>query len=406
MKKFEIPQHFRSSFTGKIKQLRRTMDPRKKDWTPTNIPTGKFSFVFPRHMGFCYGVENAIEIAYKAIHENPGKRIFLLGEMIHNPAVNEDLLSMGVRFIMDTEGRRLVDWGELNAADIVITPAFGTTLEIAAELEKLGVDVKKYNTTCPFVEKVWKRSHEIGEVGYTIVIHGKYKHEETRATFSHAQRNAKSVIIRDMKEAQWIADFVEGRMEQEQFLKNFAGKCSENFDPNVDFQRIGVVNQTTMLASETEEIAAYLKQVVQARFGADAFADTRDTLCYATNENQMAVMELLQVPAELSIVIGGHKSSNTFQLATILNTKMKTYFIEDASAIAEKSIRYLDLKSMEIKTDIFDLTASQGSICVVSGASCPDTIVDEVVSKICEVTHTAYQPDLWLEEWSNNMENK
>lgn len=174
----------------------------------------------------------------------------------------------------------------------------------------------------------------------------------------------------------------------------------------MDFQRIGVVNQTTMLASETEEIAAYLKQVVQARFGADAFADTRDTLCYATNENQMAVMELLQVPAELSIVIGGHKSSNTFQLATILNTKMKTYFIEDASAIAEKSIRYLDLKSMEIKTDIFDLTASQGSICVVSGASCPDTIVDEVVSKICEVTHTTYQPDLWLEEWSNNMENK
>jgi len=404
MKKFEIPQHFRSSFTGKVKQIRRTIDPRKKDWSPTRIEADKFSFVFPRHMGFCYGVENAIEIAYKAIQENPGKRIFLLGEMIHNPAVNEDLLSMGVRFIMDTAGRRLLDWNELNGNDIVITPAFGTTLEIAAELEQLGVDVKKYNTTCPFVEKVWKRSHEIGEVGYTIVIHGKYKHEETRATFSHAQRNAKSIIVRDMKEAKWIADFVEGRMDEQQFRQLFEGKYSEDFDPNFDFQRIGVVNQTTMLATETEEIAAFLKQVVQSKYGAEAFADTRDTLCYATNENQMAVMELLQVPADFSIVIGGHKSSNTFQLATILNTKMRTYFIEDATAIEGNIIRHLDLKTMEIRTDAIDLKENQNSICLVSGASCPDTLVDEVVSKICEVSQVSYQPELWLEEWSKNLQ--
>ena len=182
MKKFDIPEQFKSSFTGQIKMWRRSQDPRKKDFSPSVIPVGDLRLVFPRHMGFCYGVENAIEIAFKAVNENPGKRVFLLGEMIHNPAVNEDLKSLGVTFIMDTAGNRLMDWNTLTSEDIVITPAFGTTLEIESQLSALGVDVKKYNTTCPFVEKVWKRSDEIGVEGYTIIIHGKYKHEETRAT--------------------------------------------------------------------------------------------------------------------------------------------------------------------------------------------------------------------------------
>ena len=401
MKKFDIPSHFKSSFLGRVKQMRRVADPRKRDWKPTQINADKFTMVFPRHMGFCYGVENAIEIAYKAIHENPGKRIFLLGEMIHNPQVNEDLQSMGVQFIMDTSGKRLINWSDLTAEDIVITPAFGTTIEIASELESLGVNVKKYNTTCPFVEKVWKRSNEIGMDGYTIVIHGKYKHEETRATFSHAQLHAKSIIIRDMKEAQWIADFVQGKMKEEEFRQFFDGKCSEGFNPMLDLKRIGVVNQTTMLATETEEISAFLKRVVHDAYGENSFADTRDTLCYATNENQMAAMELLTVSADMALVIGGHKSSNTFQLATILNKRMKTYFIENANDLTTDRITYFDLDTLEVKESPFALFEHKAQICIASGASCPDTIVDDVVEKVCTILDVKYDPETWIAQWAS-----
>lgn len=405
MKKFQIPEHFQSSFTGRLKAMRRTMDPRKKDWSPTVIETGPVSFVFPRHMGFCYGVENAIEIAFKAVHENPGKRIFLLGEMIHNPAVNEDLLSLGVQFIMDTTGKHLIDWNTLTAEDIVITPAFGTTLEIESQLNAIGVDVKKYNTTCPFVEKVWKRSNEIGKDGFTIIIHGKYKHEETRATFSHAQQSSKSIIIRDMKEAEWLAEWIEGKMTLELFQERFQGKCSEGFNPEEDLRRIGVVNQTTMLATETEEIVAYLKSVMHQKYGEHAFADTRDTLCYATNENQVAALELLNSGAELAFVIGGHKSSNTYQLATILSDKMKTYFIENAEAISADHVKCLDLQSMTVKMEETILSKIPlEKICVASGASCPDTLVDEVIFKLVERLGIEPTPAQWLEQWEENFQ--
>jgi 4-hydroxy-3-methylbut-2-en-1-yl diphosphate reductase len=407
MKKFEIPEHFQSSFTGKLKATRRISDPRKKDWSPTEITAGALTFIFPRHMGFCYGVENAIEIAFKAVNENPTKRIFLLGEMIHNPAVNEELISLGVQFMMDTTGKHLLDWNTLTSEDIVITPAFGTTLEIEAQLQALGVDVKKYNTTCPFVEKVWKRSSEIGSEGYTIVIHGKYKHEETRATFSHAQQRSKSIIIRDMKEAGWLAEWIEGKMDLETFNERFAGKLSEGFDPNQDLKRIGVVNQTTMLATETEEIVNYLKSIMHAVHGVHSFADTRDTLCYATNENQVAALELLNSGAEVAFVIGGHKSSNTYQLATILRKKMTTYFIEDASYITREGIECMDLTSMTVKKeDAFSNGFSWKRICVASGASCPDTLVDEVVFKLTELKGEDFQPNLWLEQWQNKLEKK
>jgi 4-hydroxy-3-methylbut-2-enyl diphosphate reductase len=319
--------------------------------------------------------------------------------MIHNPQVNEDLQSMGVQFIMDTAGNRLINWSDLKSEDIVITPAFGTTIEIANELESLGVNIKQYNTTCPFVEKVWKRSNEIGGDGYTIVIHGKYKHEETRATFSHAQKNAKSIIIRDMKEARWIADFIQEKISEEQFHQLFDGKCSEGFNPVLDLKRIGVVNQTTMLATETEEISAFLKGVVEQAYGENSFADTRDTLCYATNENQMAAMELLEVPADIALVIGGHKSSNTYQLATILSKKMTTYFIENANDISKEEITFLDVETMTVKTQPISLSSSNTQFCIASGASCPDTLVDEVVKKVCDILSVQFEPDTWIEQW-------
>ncbi len=379
---------------------RKQNDPRKKDFSPTVIPIGEREWIFPRHMGFCYGVENAIEIAFKAVEENQGRRVFLLGEMIHNPAVNQDLLSMGVRFIMDTAGNRLMDWNELNAEDVVITPAFGTTLEIERQLQERGVDVKRYNTTCPFVEKVWKRSGEIGQEGFTIIIHGKYKHEETRATFSHSSQYAKSVIVRNLSEAALLAKYIRGEEKLDQFYIDFHGKYSDGFDPFVDLKKIGVVNQTTMLASETEEISQYLKEVVIEANGAASFADTRDTLCYATNDNQDAAMQLLETGADVAFIIGGHNSSNTYQLAIILSEKIRTFFIQSSDDLNEDHVRFLNLKTMEQEVqDWNDGWKLWKKIVIASGASCPDTLVDEVIEKLCQITQTTLDKEKVLAEW-------
>ncbi len=379
---------------------RKQNDPRKKDFSPTVISIGEREWIFPRHMGFCYGVENAIEIAFKAVEENQGKRVFLLGEMIHNPAVNQDLLSMGVRFIMDTAGNRLMDWNDLNAEDIVITPAFGTTIEIEQQLQERGVDVKRYNTTCPFVEKVWKRSGEIGQDGFTIIIHGKYKHEETRATFSHSNQHAKSVIIRNLEEAALLAKYIRGEVKPDQFFIDFQGKHSDGFDPSIDLKKLGVVNQTTMLASETEEISQYLRDVVTKANGEAAFADTRDTLCYATNDNQDAAMQLLDSGADVAFIIGGHNSSNTYQLAIILSEKIKTFFIQSSEDLNEDNVRFLNLKTMEQEVqDWNDDWKFWKKIVIASGASCPDTLVDEVIEKLCQITQTTLEKEKVLAEW-------
>jgi 4-hydroxy-3-methylbut-2-enyl diphosphate reductase len=400
MKKFQIPEQFKSSFTGKVKQWRKQNDPRKKDFTPSIIPIGQREWIFPRHMGFCYGVENAIEIAFKAVEENQGKRVFLLGEMIHNPAVNQDLISMGVQFIMDTAGNRLMDWDELSQDDVVITPAFGTTIEIEQQLHERGVDVKRYNTTCPFVEKVWKRSGEIGQEGYSIIIHGKYKHEETRATFSHSNQYSKSLVIRNLMEAEMLVKYIMGSADVDQFFIDFKGKYSEGFDPLTDLRKIGVVNQTTMLATETEEISKYLKDIVTKVNGDNAFADTRDTLCYATNDNQDAAMELLKTGADVAFIIGGHNSSNTYQLAIILSEKIKTFFIESADDLNDLSVNYLNLKTMTQESENWNETLENcKKIVIASGASCPDTLVDEVINKLCQITNTEFNPEKVLAEW-------
>ncbi|HNC30398.1 MAG TPA: 4-hydroxy-3-methylbut-2-enyl diphosphate reductase, partial [Cyclobacteriaceae bacterium] len=197
MKKFDIPAYYRSSITGKIKESRRVKDLRKQDFSPSHLDFGPVQFYLARHFGFCYGVENAIEISYKALEENPDKKVYLLSQMIHNQEVNNDLQGRGIKFIMDTDGSQLISWDQIHREDVVIIPAFGTTLEIENLLLDKGVEVQKYNTTCPFVEKVWNRSEKLGKENYTIIIHGKPKHEETRATFSHSASNGASVIVRD-----------------------------------------------------------------------------------------------------------------------------------------------------------------------------------------------------------------
>jgi 4-hydroxy-3-methylbut-2-enyl diphosphate reductase len=387
MKKFEVPAHYRSTILGRIKEIRKVNDPRKKDHSPFVFQVGKMELVIPRHFGFCYGVENAIEIAFRTVSENPGKRIFLLGEMIHNPQVNEDLLAEGIQFLVDNQGNRLIDFATLSSEDIVITPAFGTTVEMAAELAKLGVHLEKYNTTCPFVEKVWKRSAELGNRGYTLVVHGKYLHEETRATFSHAAETGPVVVVRNMKEAYLLAKYIRKELPIEQFKIDFENKYSEGFSADRDLQKIGVVNQTTMLATETQEISAFLKDVVVGMYGEEATTDTRDTLCYATNDNQNATLGVLESGAQLAVVVGGFNSSNTIQIATILGQKMPVYFVRNSNDFVSQDkafvFNYSTLKEEEIVPSL--LFNENLKLVVTSGASCPDKTVDLVIQKIASL---------------------
>lgn len=391
MKKFDIPEHFRSGLISQIKLKRRVLDPRKQDFSPTKLNFGNIEFILPRHFGFCYGVENAIERSYKAIRENPGKRIFLLSQMIHNPAVNEDLEANGLQFIMDTEGNLLRPWDDITSDDVVIIPAFGTTVETEKLLAEKGVEIQQYNTTCPFVEKVWKRSSEIGKKGYSIIIHGKYKHEETKATFSHSYQDAPSVIIRDMKDAEILGSIITGKENPERFYDAFSGKYSEGFDASRDLQHIGVVNQTTMLATETQEIADYFKRIIQDKYGDDYrnhFADTRDTLCYATNDNQQSTLEVLNSDSDLALVVGGYNSSNTSQIVNILSEKMPSYFIQDESEILTKeNIRHFDYAGQKTKETSSWLPAKKPlRIVLTSGASCPDSVLEGVMHKILSMT--------------------
>jgi 4-hydroxy-3-methylbut-2-enyl diphosphate reductase len=404
MKSFNVPSHYRSHLISAIKQKRKAEDKMKKDFSPTHLQLGSLEVIVARHFGFCYGVENAIEIAFRAIDENPSKRIFLLSEMIHNPNVNADLIARGVRFIMDTSGKMLISWEELNADDIVIIPAFGTTIEMEQLLRSKGIEPTSYETTCPFVEKVWNRAEKIGKDGYTIIVHGKPKHEETRATFSHSTVHTPTLVIKDMEEAEVLAQYIVGVKSPEEFYSQFKGQFSEGFDVQRDLQRIGVVNQTTMLASETQAIADYLKSVVLGHYQTlagnetERFAEARDTLCYATNDNQSAVQGMLQEEADFALVIGGYNSSNTSHLVELCEEKLPTYYIKDENCLLnEKLIAHFDWRqhTEEMTTDFIPQKENL-KIMVTSGASCPDALVERVIARLAELTANQFDVEALL----------
>lgn len=408
MKSFNVPTHYRSSLINAIKLKRKADDKLKKDFTPTHLVVGSLEIILARHFGFCYGVENAIEIAFRAIDENPSKRIFLLSEMIHNPNVNADLLARGVRFIMDTSGRMLMDWDELQADDIVIIPAFGTTVEMEALLRSKGIEPTTYETTCPFVEKVWNRAEKIGKDGYTIVVHGKPKHEETRATFSHSNVHTPTIVIKDMAEAQKLAEYITRKRPVEEFYKEFKGQYSEGFDVIEDLQRIGVVNQTTMLASETQAIADFLKQTILTYYATevanelDRFAETRDTLCYATNDNQSAVQGMLQEQADFALVIGGYNSSNTSHLVELCEEKLPTYYIKDEFClVSSQLVSHYDWRQHnEEMTTNFIPQKEQLRVMITSGASCPDALVERVIKRMAELTGNSRNLEELINQWN------
>ena len=411
-KQFTIPEFYRSSVISLIKAGRRAADNRKRDLAPSIIDMGPVVFKLARHFGFCFGVENAIDIAYRALAENPDARVYLLSEMIHNPQVNENLRSRGVKFILAPDGSQLIPFESLRSDDIVIVPAFGTTVELFAKLEGLGINPRSYDATCPFVEKVWKRASQLGERGFTVIIHGKNTHEETRATFSHARLNAPSLVILDMDEAQSLASYLRGERKLSEFATEFSGRYSEGFNPELDLQRIGVVNQTTMLATETKAISDVLRSAMRERYGEDQagehFADTRDTLCYATSENQQSVHALVDAGGDLALVVGGYNSSNTSHLVELCERRYPTFYIKDADEIISRDqIRHLKLRHPQQQLTAIgskghpiqgDVVISNNwlpprapnsdqpiEILVTAGASCPDALVEQVVLKIAQL---------------------
>lgn len=390
-RKFDTREKYQGPIITRIKQARQTADPRKRDLSPTRLDFGPLRVILARHFGFCYGVENAVEIAYRTLAESAGRRVFFLSEMIHNPKVNGDLLERGVRFLFTPAGEQLVPWEELTADDVVVVPAFGTTLELQEKLAARGIDPYRYNTTCPFVEKVWKRSAQLGSERYSVIVHGKDTHEETRATFSHSVRGAPTLVIRNLDEAKLLGDVIRGTRPAADFEAAFRHKCSPGFDPARDLVRIGVVNQTTMLATETHEIAAELRRALADRHGegsiAEHFADTSDTLCYATNENQNATYALIEHGADLAIVVGGYNSSNTSHLVELCAKAMPTYFVQGADEIeSSEIIHHYSLSRREVETTQPWLPSRRPlDIILTCGASCPDAILDEVLKRLLGV---------------------
>lgn len=392
-KKFDIPDLYQANFVKQVKELAYQADPKPQIPKPVLLDFGSVKFWLARNFGFCWGVENAVEIAYKTLDENPHKRVFLLSEMIHNPTVNEDLKRKGISFIFETDGTPIIDMDSITADDIVIIPAFGAQKEVVAKLKAKGINPTKYDTTCPFVTKVWKRGSKLAKSGYALVIHGKYQHEETRATFSQNADKSPTVIVRDIEEAKILAECMQGKRTKADFDYYFGHKCTPDFDPITDLEHFGVINQTTMLATETEEVMRILKQAAVSRFGEDQLkdhmADTRDTLCYATYENQSATLELAETKADIALVVGGYNSSNTMHLAEILEHKMPTYHVRDASELSADQVHHYDQWSDSMKKTSDWLPSKRPlTVALTSGASCPDILVDEMIAYILQLCNS------------------
>ena len=356
-KSFEIPKMYRSPIIRKVKEANKVTDPRKKDLDPTELDFGPLKVLIPRHF--------------------------------HNPTVNEDLLDRGVRFLFDTDGTERIPIESLSSDDIVIVPAFGTTLDIQEKLQKQGIDPYQYNTTCPFVEKVWKRGSQLGKKGYSLVVHGKHEHEETRATFSHSSDHSETVVVLNPDEARILAEIMTEERPLEDFDTYFGHKSTDGFNPREDLEFFGVINQTTMLATETQEVMDILKEAAKQRFGEENiknhFADTSDTLCYATNENQSATYALADADPDVAIVVGGYNSSNTMHLVEILEDYCPTFHVRDANEFdSPDKILHFDQWDKEMKetSDWLPDLDRPVRIALTSGASCPDILVDEVLLKI------------------------
>ncbi len=404
---------YQSKLCEAIKALARTHE--RTAVAPITLDFGIVQYVIPSHFGFCLGVKNAIERAYETLAENPGRRVFMLSELIHNSFVNEDLLRRGLLYLQTDKGTPYTTdkkkatgapgeallWDALTPEDIVIIPAFGATDDDKRRLVRKGVPVYQYDATCMLVEKVWKAARAFGEEGYTVVIHGKHEHEETKATFSNARRHAEAVIVRNLDEARLLGEIIASDKPEERarFYHDFAGKHTPGFDVNRHLNRVAVVNQTTLLMNETLEILTHLRGVFAAKLGeAEAIirvggGGKRDTLCYATQVNQDALSKALAGPLDAAFVIGGKNSSNTYQLYRLCAQRLgaRAFFIQsEANIDADGRVEHFVFpakgpdRSTCNGTEVHPFPTGEKPlrILLTGGASCPDGIIQQVITRI------------------------
>ena len=350
------------------------------------LSAGDLTFKLAREFGFCYGVDRAVEYAYETRTKFPERRVFLVGEIIHNPHVNKKLQAMGVEFLRRPDDGEF-DFAHITPADVVILPAFGVTVQDFERLRAVGCVL--VDTTCGSVLNVWKRVDSYAKDGFTAVIHGKYHHEETKATASQVSKypGGKYLVVRDMTEAREVCTQIEGAGSAERFLGLFAGKSSPGFDPDRDLVRVGVANQTTMLSGESLAIAAEIRRSMIRRYGDAALAEhfrTFDTICSATQDRQDAVLKLIAEPLDLMVVIGGYNSSNTTHLAAICHEKAPTYHIEDATCIDPNAgtVRFRPVGGNTEERREGWLPEGRVTIGVTAGASTPNNKIGETVERI------------------------
>jgi len=386
--KAEVQDTLAADYNGRLVDLLRERD--------YHLEVGDTTIRLAREFGFCYGVERAVDYAYQTRRKFPDRRIFLAGEIIHNPHVNAKLREMGVEFL-SASGKGF-DYSPVAAQDVVILPAFGVTIQDFQTLRELGCVI--VDTTCGSVLNVWKRVEVYARDGFTSLIHGKYYHEETRATASQVEKypGGQYLVVRDMGEAELVMDYIEARaglptarpaLTRAAFLEKFAVAASDGFDPDVHLARIGVANQTTMLARESLAIGAAVGEAMARAYGAshrEAHFRTFDTICSATQDRQDAVKELLQEPLDLMVVVGGYNSSNTISLAALCAEQVPTYHIADPDEIdvAANAVRYRRIDKHHHEDTMSPWLPTSGTLRVgiTAGASTPNNKIEQAVARV------------------------
>lgn len=359
-------------------------DIKKQDY---RLEKGRLTIRLAEEFGFCYGVDRAIDYAYETRAKFPDRRIFLTNEIIHNPRVNAKLLEMGIQFLSGPYSCG-IPIEEITSKDVVILPAFGAPVKQQNELQARGCVL--VDTTCGSVMSVWKRVESYAREGFTSIVHGKFDHEETLATCSRAVNypEGKFLVVKDKVQAQKVCDYIEGRGDREIFLREFANSVSEGFDPERDLSHIGCANQTTMLSSESLEIANMLQASITKRYGAEELpARFRhfDTICSATQERQDAVLKLAREGVDLMIVVGGYNSSNTGHLVEISLEFCPAYHVKDASCLLSKDrIQHKKVFSSDIIETSPWLPEGTLTVGITAGASTPNRVIEEVIRRILE----------------------
>ena len=387
--KAEVQDELAADYSGRLVDRMRMGD--------YTLTVGDVTIRLAREFGFCYGVERAVEYAYQTRRKFPDRRIYLVGEIIHNPHVNSRLREMGIEILMATEGR--FDFGGVTPEDVVILPAFGVTIHDFEALRALGCIL--VDTTCGSVLNVWKRVESYAKDGFTALIHGKHYHEETRATASQVRKydGGHYLVVRDMAEARLVCDYLEGRLDGEALMARLGHGTSPGFDPALHLRRIGVANQTTMLARESLAIGEAVGDAIGRARGAEARVRdfrTFDTICSATQERQDAVKQLLEEPMDAMVVIGGFNSSNTISLAALCSERVPTYHVESPEGIDPDTgtihFRLPGLRHAEADERGW-LPAGPVQLGITAGASTPNSKIGEAVIRIL-ATRGLELPDL------------